>query len=90
MSTGTRKSEYTDIDQVRDPDGVVAVISARDDGQQLAVAFFKEFDRRGETAKSAFLQRRHLAALERLLPIVRERMDSIEDQARARERSKRA
>ena len=84
------KSEYEDVAMIRDPDGVVAVISERKNGTgQMAVAFFKEFSRDGETGRSAFLQRRHLNALRRVLKLAEEKMDELSDQAHAAARSTR-
>lgn len=80
-------SAYEDIDEIKDVDGVVAVISERKKGGILSVAFFKEFDREGSTERSAFLQRRHLDGVERLLPIVRERLDAIGDKLAAARRA---
>lgn len=78
------KSEYEDIDAIRDVDGVVAVISSRKGAPgQMAVAFFKEFTRNGEVGRSAFLQRRHLAALRRLIERAEEKMDAMADVAHA-------
>lgn len=80
-------ASYTDIDEIVDVDGVVAVISERKKGSILSVAFFKEFTRDGNTERSAFLQRRHLDAVERLIPQVRDRMDAYVDRQKAAERA---
>lgn len=76
------RSGYQDIETLNDAGGVVAVISQRVSNGQLSVGFFKVFDRDGEVEKTAFLQRKHLDGLERLLPIVRTRMDELEDTRR--------
>lgn len=81
------RNGYEDVDNVTDVDGVVAVISRRLHNGALSVAFMKEFDRDGTVERTAFLQRRHLDAIARLVPIVRERMDALDDQQRAKART---
>lgn len=81
------KSEYEDVEVLRDADGVVAVISERKNGTGCAVAIFKEFTRDGKTQRSAFLQRRHIAAAKRLLEIAEEKMDELGDRKMAAQRA---
>jgi hypothetical protein len=78
----SKRSGYQDIDTIQDAAGVVAVISRRESNGQLSVGFFKVFDRDGEQEKTAFLQRKHLDAVERLIPLARDRMDELEDERR--------
>lgn len=85
------RNRFTEVDLVRDPDnsGVVAVISKRDrpKGAEYSFALMKEFERNGTTERTAFMQRRHVDGANRLLELVSDRLDALEDEERARRRA---
>lgn len=72
---------YEDVAELKDVDGVVAVITRARNGA-LAVAFFKEFDPGdGEQQRTAFVRERQLLAIERLIPLVRAEMARLREEA---------
>ena len=82
MSSASSRNGYEDVETLRDAGGVAAVISRRKSNGQLSVGFFKIFDRDGDEEKTAFMPRRQIEGLRRLLPVVEQRMDELEDVAR--------
>jgi hypothetical protein len=68
--------KYEDVEEIKDVDGVVVVITRHRATGKLGAGFFKVFDRSGDgdVEKTAFLSERHLDAVSRLVPIVRARM----------------
>lgn len=87
------KTEYTEIDTIREPDSdVVAVITARQRPSGLTTYSFcisKEFQRRegGPVDRTAYLNPRHLGAVRRILDKVEERIDEERERV---ERGRRA
>jgi hypothetical protein len=81
---GTTRSykKYDDIDEIKDVDGVVAVITQSRQNGTLAVGFFKEYDPGdGEgPQRTTFLREAQLNALQRLVPQVKDRMALIRAQ----------
>jgi hypothetical protein len=77
MSQGIRNG-YDDIEEISDPDGVVAVISRRRSNGALSVGLFKVFERDGVKEKTNFLNSRHFAAARRVLDRVEDRMKKLE------------
>lgn len=77
---------YTPLEVVADPDGVVAVITERDKDGRVSFAIFREYEERGETKRTSYLARRHIAAVRRLCNDLEERLEQAEDRARARKR----
>lgn len=82
----SKPRRYVDIDEVRDVDGVIAVISkqvSRDgslpEKRHFAAAFFKEFMREdtGDKERTAFVKPAQFNGLARLLQIVDNRIDQI-------------
>lgn len=78
---------FRQVEILRDPDGVIAVITERVANGRLSFAIFSEFERDGETQRSSFLNARHLPAVERLVAAIRGNLELWEDQARARRRA---
>lgn len=74
MSRKAPSHGYEDIDEVKDPDGVVAVVSRRRSTGALTVGFFKEFERNGIRERTSFFEVKHFAAVRRILSVVEERM----------------
>ncbi len=83
------KNEFRQVEVVKDPDGVVAVISERIKDGRISFMIAREFDSNGEIKRSAYLARRHIAAAARLLADLSERLELAEDRARARQRDRR-
>lgn len=79
---------YEEIEIVRDPDGVIAVITERKKDGAISFGIYREFERSGETARGSFLARRHLQAARRVLEDLEERLEAAEDRSRAKRRSR--
>lgn len=79
---------YQVVEQVEDPDGLVAVITEQTDTGRMSYAIFREFDRNGETCQTAYKQERHIGAELRLLSHLKDRLPELEDRARARRRKR--
>lgn len=85
------RNGYEDIEDIADPDGVVAVISRRRSNGTLSVAVFKVFERDGIREKTNFFNSRHFPAVRRVLEIAERRVAALEaDAAPTVERSSRA
>ena len=82
----SEEKRFREIALISDPEtGVIATIQVRDrNGQpRLSFAFMKEFDRDGRVERSAFLEKRHVAAVRRLMDQLDERLEVEEDRLRA-------
>jgi len=86
--TTDSRAEYTVREIMRDPDGVVAVISERLRDGRISFMIGREFERNGQTQRSAYLSFRHLPAISRILSDLPARLELLEDQARARHRDR--
>lgn len=80
------ESPFKEIEIIRDPDGVVAVITERSRDGRISFAIAREFEEDGQTRRTAFLASRHLPGVQRLLSELGERLELAEDQARTRRR----
>jgi hypothetical protein len=78
---------YDELFVVRDPDGVCAVVTEHKQKGWISFGLYREFDRDGKPTRSAYLMRRHVAAVRRLLDDLEERLELEEDRARAKRRS---
>jgi hypothetical protein len=85
MAAGS--DNFREIDVIRDPDGLAAVITERRDNGRVSFMIAREFERNGQTMRSAFIARRHLPGARRLLEAVEDRLDQIEDRTRAQHRA---
>jgi len=79
---------YREVERVRDPDGVIAVISERIKTGQMTFALSKEYEQDGRTRTSSYLSRRHIDGIRRLLNDLEERLEGLEDRARSGHREK--
>lgn len=77
---------YREVERVRDPDGVVAVISERIKTGQMSFALYKEFDQDGKIRLSSYLGTRHIPAIRRVLDDLTDRLEQLEDKARSARR----
>lgn len=80
--------EYREVEIIRDPDGVIAVITERLRDGAVTFSFAREFEVDGKTRRSSFMSRRHLPAVQRLLADLGERLELAEDRARAKKRDR--
>jgi len=87
-TTSDAKNEFRVIETIADPDGIVAVITERIRDGRVSFMIAREFEQNGETKRSAYLARRHIAAVRRLIADLEERLELAEDRARAALRSK--
>lgn len=74
------------IEIIRDPDGVIAVITEREKDGRVSFSLSREFDVDGKPKRSSYLARRHIAAVRRLLNDLEERLELAEDRTRAKRR----
>jgi hypothetical protein len=73
------KDDFVEVATLRDPDGLglVAPVTMRvkENGYtSFSFALFKEFEKNGETQRTAFLNDRHLPAARRLLDEIESRI----------------
>ena len=88
MSTGQGiRNGYEDIEEISDPDGVVAIISRRRSNGALSVAVFKIYERDGSVEKTNFFNERHFPGVRRVLDIAERRIAKLEGEV-ARSRSR--
>ena len=67
---------YREVETLRDPDGVVAVITERTDTGHLSYRIQKEFVAGdGQVKATSYLGRRHLQAIRRLCDQLEDRLD---------------
>jgi hypothetical protein len=81
---------YQLVDELRDDEGLVATITARDVGgyRRLTFSLQREFERPkgGPTERSSFLRAEHVPAARRLLDRVEERMRVEQDRVHTERR----
>ena len=79
MATGRGiRNGFDDVDEINDPDGIVAIISRRRSNGALAVGIFKVFERDGAKEKTNFFNSNHIAAVRRVLDIAEQRITKLE------------
>jgi hypothetical protein len=78
------ESRYREVETIRDPDGVIAVITERVDTGHLSFRIQKEYEVRGEIKATSYLGRRHCDAVRRLTQQVGDRIDVLTDTAKVR------
>lgn len=79
--------KFTVVDTVVHPDGVIAVVTERIRDGRISFMISREFEIDGKTQRSAYLNTRHIPAVVQLLGDLSERLELIEDRARARKRN---
>ena len=77
------RNGYEDIEEISDPDGVVAIICRRRSNGALSVAVFKTYERDGVIEKTNFFGSRHFAAVRRVLDIAVKKVATLEAQMTA-------
>jgi hypothetical protein len=81
------KHHFKEVDKLRDPHtGILAVYSEQLDTGRVLCMLAREFDCRDEVRRTSFLKKQHLMALQNQLGHIIDRLDVLEDQARARRR----
>ena len=75
------RTGYDDIEEISDPDGVVALISQRRSNGALSVAIFRIYERDGQKEKTNFMSSKHIAAARRVLDIAEKKMAKLEAQS---------
>jgi hypothetical protein len=86
MANNGVRNGYEDIEEITDPDGVIALISRRRSNGTLTIALFKIFERDGVKEKTNFFGSRHLPAVRRVLAIAETRLAKLESATEARSR----
>lgn len=76
------------VETIRDPDGVVAVITERIKDGRISFMLSREFEIGGKTQRSNYLNTRHLPAVRRMLADLEDRLELAEDQAREKKRER--
>lgn len=81
---------HEEVHVLRRDDGVIAVItkynSGKDGAPRYSFSFYKEYDRDGETRRSHWLDRRHMASIRELTDEAERWLASEEDRLRAARR----
>lgn len=87
------KSEFTEIEVIRDPEGLglIASITMREKANgyvAFSFAIFKEFERSvgGATQRTSYMNDRHIEAARKLLDHVERRISEEKDKLHARRR----
>jgi hypothetical protein len=78
------QNRYREIETLRDPDGVIAVITERTDTGHFSFRIQKEYESRGEVKATSYLGRRHIEGVIRLTKQAGERIDVLADVAKVR------
>jgi len=78
--------DFKEIDIVRHPDGVIAVVTERARDGRVSFSIAREFEVGGKTKRTSYLARRHLPAVQQLLSDLSERLELAEDRTRAKRR----
>lgn len=81
-----KPDEFRIVETVKDPDGVIAIITERVRDGRVSFSLAREFDSGGETKRTSYLSVRHLPAVQRLLSDLSEKLELYEDRARAKRR----
>lgn len=76
------ENRYREIEVLRDPDGVIAVITERTDTGHLSFRIQKEYESQGEVKATSYLGRRHCDAAVRVAKLAAERIDILTDIAK--------
>lgn len=74
------------IETLVHPDGVVAVITERVKDGRISFMISREFEIEGRTQRSAYLNSRHIPAVREVLNDLVDRLELVEDRARAKKR----
>lgn len=77
--TSTR---FRDLETIRDPDGVIAVITENVETQALSYRIQKEFTHRGQVKVTSYLSQSHLPAIRRVLVELEERLRFLRSRPR--------
>ena len=77
---------FSTVEVVRDPDGVIAIITERAKDGRISFSLCREYEEQGVTRRTAYLKQQHIAALRRLLNDLDERLEVIENRSRAKHR----
>jgi len=80
MSTPTHQG-YEDYDTIRDPEGIVGIISRRIAHNTFSVALFRVYERDGQEERTLFFGRKHFAAARRVLDLAEARIAKLEAEA---------
>lgn len=73
---------YREVETLRDPDGVIAVITQRTDTGYFSFRIQKEYAIHGEVRATSYLGPHHIEAGMRLLQQVHDRIAILSDRAR--------
>lgn len=76
------ENRYREVETLRDPDGVIAVITERTDTGQLSFRIQKEYELKGQVKATSYLGRRHCDAVIRLAKLAGDRIDILMDIAK--------
>lgn len=74
---------FITVAEIRDPDGLVGVITERAVDGKHSFAVFREWTRNGKTERSIYKNVGHIPAYIRLLTEISRRIEPLEQQARS-------
>lgn len=76
------ENRYREVEVLRDPDGVIAVITERTDTGHLSFRIQKEYECHGEVKATSYLGRRHIDGAIRMAQRAGDRIDILTDIAK--------
>jgi len=74
----TVHNSYEDYDIIRDPDGIIAVISRRVSNNTFTIAVFLTYQRDGAEERTVFFSPKYIPAVRRVLDIAEARVKKLE------------
>jgi hypothetical protein len=81
------KTDYKEVETLRDEDGVVAIVTQKADTHHLSFSLAKVFERDGKFVHTGFLNRRHIEGVRRLLSRLEDYLDREADRTVAKRAS---
>jgi hypothetical protein len=78
------ENPYEEVETLRDADGVLCVITRRKATGHLSFRLQKEFESQGEIRATAYLGRRHIPGIERIVKRAADRIDILTEEAKLR------
>lgn len=76
------ENRYREVEVLRDPDGVIAVITERTDTGHLSFRIQKEYEAQGQVKATSYLGRRHIEGAIRIAKLAGDRIDILTDTAK--------
>ena len=76
--------EFKEVEILRDPDGVILIITEKVGAGTYSFSLQKEYEKDGTILRASFLNRRHIDAIRRLVTKAEDWLDQEADRAASR------